>query len=341
MEIKKLSLALQGGGAHGAFTWGVLDRLLQEPTLEIEAVVGTSAGAMNAAVMTYGIMVGGKEGARKKLDEFWKAISEAAKLSILQPNELDKLLHPGDIDYNPGFWMFEWITENFAPHQFNPMKINPLQNILESVIDFQRLRTCSSPSLFVCATNVYKCQAKVFHTQEMIVEMLLASACLPYLFEAVEINGEAYWDGGFMGNPPLFPLLKETKTNDILIVQINPIKIHSLPTKQKEIRDRINEISFNCALIMEMQILDFKNKLVEKGIDLDGELRKVNVHNISADQALANLGFSSKLNSSWDFLVHLKEIGRRYASEWLEFKYPVVGQSSSCSVLQNFRHVQP
>lgn len=332
--MKTLALALQGGGSHGAFAWGIIDRLLEED-LKIDGLVGTSAGAMNASVTAYGLMIGGRQGAKDKLREFWTKISKAGKNSPLQPSFIDLMMHKGDMDFSPFFQMFNMMTEIFSPYQFNPLDINPLRDVLLDVIDFDELRKCTKTKLFVCATNALTCRPKVFDLPQISVDAVLASACLPFLFKAVEIDNNAYWDGGYMGNPPIFPLIKYSNSDDILLVKINPIKIKDIPKSSKDIQDRVNEISFNSSLMQEMAMINFKNQLIEKGIEIEGH-RLVHYHAISADEALEDLSISSKLNSTWDFLEYLHNLGRRYASEWLQENWKHVGVKSSIDLEKTF-----
>lgn len=328
--IKKIDLALQGGGAHGAYSWGVIDRLLDEPRIEIDGVCGTSAGAMNAVCAVYGLNKGGRNLAKHMLVKFWHKISEAGKQSILQPTWFDKMMSPGNMDYSPLYKMFSVTAETMAPAQFNPLGINPLEKILNELIDFDELHRMSPPKLFVCATNVKTCEAKIFGFEEITSKAIMASACLPYLFKAVEINGQYYWDGGYMGNPPLSPLTEHTAgTDDILLVKINPFSINTVPDTVDDIKDRVNEISFNSSLALEIQHLEFINSLVEKGITLDGKLKKINLHSLSADKNLANLNLSSKLNTTWDFLMHLKTMGYNACDKWLEANFDNIGKKST------------
>ena len=250
MEIKKIDLALQGGGAHGAYTWGVIDRLLDDDRIEIDGVCGTSAGAMNGVCAIYGLKKGGRNLAKHLLVKFWHKISEAGKLSPLQPSWFDKMMSPGNMDFSPTYRLFSMTTENFTPKQLNPTQYNPLEKILNEVIDFKELHLLHPPKLFVCATNVKTCEARVFGHSEITAKTILASACLPYMYDAVEIDGEYYWDGGYIGNPPLQPLIDFTEgTDDILLIQINPKNIKTVPTSIEDIKDRVNELSFNSSLI--------------------------------------------------------------------------------------------
>src|ERR1019366_1045715 len=252
MHKKKIALALQGGGSHGAFTWGILERLLEEDMFNIRGMCGTSAGAMNAAIAIYGLHVNGNQGAIDLLEKFWKRIANGSAYSPVQPSWFEGNLYPGGLDYSPGYQMFNYITSVFSPYDLNPLDINPIKDILLDLIDFDELKK-SEVGLFVSATNVKTCKPKVFNLAEMSADALLASACLPLVFKAVEINGEFYWDGGYMGNPPIYPLIDGTDSSDILILKVNSVVIKEVPKTIKEINDRINEISFNNSLMAEMR----------------------------------------------------------------------------------------
>jgi NTE family protein len=330
MKTKKIDIALQGGGAHGAYSWGVLDRLLDDERIEIDGICGTSAGAMNGVCAIYGLNKGGKNLAKHLLVKFWHRVSETGKNSVLQPSLIDKMMSKGNMDYSPGYRFFSMTAENLAPSQFNPLGFNPLEKILNELVDFEELHRFNPPKLFVCATNVLTCQPKVFGPSEISAKSVMASACLPYMYNAVEIDGEFYWDGGYMGNPPLEPLIENTvDTDDILLIQINPFKIKNVPSNIEEIKDRVNEISFNSSLLHEIRQIEFKRTLVEKGITLDGALKKTYLHSISADHDLSELNLSSKLNTSWDFLMHLKNLGYAACNKWLEENYDNIGKIST------------
>jgi NTE family protein len=329
-KVKKIDVALQGGGAHGAYSWGVIDRLLDEPRIEIDGICGTSAGAMNGVCTIYGLNKGGRNLAKHLLVKFWHKISEAGKLSPLQPSWFDKMMGPGNMDYSPSYKFFTMASENLSPGQMNPLKLNPLEKILNELIDFDELHKMSPPKLFVCATNVKTCEPKIFGPSEITSKAIMASACLPYMYAAVEINGEFYWDGGYMGNPPLSPLTEHTEgTDDILLIQVNPFNTNTVPSNIEEIKDRVNEISFNSSLALEIKHMEFINDLVDKGITLDGKLKKINLHRISADNALGEFNLSSKLNTSWDFLMHLKNTGYQACDKWIEANYDNIEERST------------
>ena len=337
IKEKHVGLALQGGGAHGAFTWGVLDRLLEVDELVADGICGTSAGAVNAVVTAYGLHTGGKERAKKLLDELWRKISDSGNL-LFKPSLIDQFFSGGDMYNSFGYLFINTMTQMFSPYQFNPTNVNPLKDILEDLVDFEELKRYNKKKLFVCATNVKTNRARVFYNHEINVDTVLASACLPHIFKAVEIEGEFYWDGGYMGNPPLYPLIEETEITDLLLIKINSINIEELPTSARDIADRINEICFNSSLINEVQRIHFRNELVRKGLRLDDDpiQREIFVHSISAHEALGHLKYSSKMNTSWDFLLDLKQKGRDYAEEWLSNDYDRVGVKSTFDIEEHF-----
>jgi|HubBroStandDraft_1064217.scaffolds.fasta_scaffold00453_8 NTE family protein len=334
---KIINLALQGGGAHGAFTWGVLDRLLEDDRIEIEGVSATSAGAMNASVLAYGHMVGGSEGARRALQQFWHRISESAKSGPLQPSWLDKALHNYGLDYSPAFLVLDMMSRIFSPYELNPLNLNPLKDVLEAVVDFKRLREEPAPiKLYLSATNVRTGKVKVFDKHELCAEAVLASACLPFMFQAVELDGEHYWDGGYMGNPAIFPVIYNCVSRDVVIVHINPLERPELPRTAKEIMNRINEISFNSSLMREMRVISFVSGLIESG-QIDGsKMKHMLIHSISADEVMIGLGVNSKLNADWEFLQHLKETGRYHADAWLAANYRHLGVESSVDIRKKY-----
>lgn len=332
---KHLAVALQGGGAHGAFTWGVLDRLLEEEELKLDGFVGTSAGAMNAAVLAYGLMES-REKARTLLEKFWRTTSEVASMSYLKPSLYDKMFGKGNMDHSPGFLMGEIMSIFVSPYQSMLPEVNPLRKILLDIIDFDALHRCKVTKLYVCATNVRRGRVRVFDLPEMSVDSVLASANLPFLFKAVTIDGEDYWDGGYMGNPPLYPLIDGTDCSDIMLVQINPINVPETPKTSMEIRDRINELSFNSSLMLEMRRFDLIDRMMDAGFNPEGKFRKIFIHNINPEVDIHQLNTSSKLNANWDFLTSMKNIGRRYASEWLNQHYDAIGVRTTTDIHGTF-----
>ncbi len=331
-ETKTIELALQGGGAHGAFTWGVLDRLLADDRIVIEGICGTSAGAMNAVVVADGLDIGGKEGARQALRKFWSGVSKAGAFSPFRRSWLDRLMGRWTMDYSPSYLFFEGLSRLASPYQLNPLNINPLRDLISSLVDFEHVRHAEGIKLFVVATNVRTGKQKIFRRQEMTVDMVMASACLPYIFQVVEIDGEAYWDGGYMGNPSLFPLVDDCQSRDIVIVQINPIYREEIPRTAPEILNRINEITFNSNLIEEIRAIKILKELINTANLENQRFRDALFHRIHADYELKALGVSSKLNTEWAFLTHLHDIGYRAASTWLDDCYDDLGKRSTLDI---------
>lgn len=329
---KTINLALQGGGSHGAFTWGVLDRLLEEEKLFIEAITGTSAGAVNGVLLTYGLAKGGREEARNVLHEFWFKVGSAAAMSPLRPNMFEKMFGTTNLDYSPSFMAMDMMTRLLSPYQFNLFDINPLRDILAEVVDFDVVRRSDDLKLFINATNVRNGKIKVFEGSELTLDMVMASACLPFLFKTVEVDGEFYWDGGYSGNPALFPLFYKTQTSDIMIVQINPIAVDQVPTNAAEIMDRMNEISFNATLMREVRAIAFVKKLIKNKRVPQNEYRYVHMHMIEAAEILSSMGRASKLNVDWDFLQHLRDIGYQTADEWMQKHYDKINKQSTIDI---------
>ncbi len=331
-----VDLALQGGGAHGAFAWGVLDRLLEEPWLRIEAISGTSAGAMNAAVLADGHAAGGAEGARAALERFWSAVSRAAMLSPLRRTPLDVLLGRWTLDASPAFVALDLAARLVSPYQLNPAGINPLADILAEVVDFGRLAR-APVRLFVTCTNVRTGQGRIFENAEVTSDVLLASACLPFLFQAVEIDGKAYWDGGYSGNPTITPLVRDCASDDTILVQINPVERPGVPRTAREINNRVNEVSFNATLLKELRMISVLREVADPG-NCEGALwARMRVHRIMS-AAMAELGYSSKLNAEWDFLKFLRDEGRRSAEHFLRAHGPDLGRRSTLDLEGLLKH---
>ena len=335
-QPKAVNLALQGGGAHGAFTWGVLDRLLEDGRIAIDGISATSAGAMNAAVVAQGLLEGGPAAARAALERFWRRVSLMAAASPVQQSWFDRLFGGYALDFSPSYQFFDFMTRLLSPYQFNPSDINPLRDLLVESIDFERLRTGAGAKLFVAATNVRTGRIKVFESRELSANVLLASACLPLMFRAVEIEGEHYWDGGYMGNPAIFPLIYGCAARDVVIVHINPIERREVPTTAREILNRMDEISFNSSLMREMRAIQFVTDLIDRGQVKDAKLKRMLIHSIDAQDVMAGLGVSSKLNPDWDFLTHLRDVGRARAESWLALNYARVGRESTVDVHASF-----
>jgi len=332
-QTRTINLALQGGGSHGAFTWGVLDRLLEEKDIAFEGLSATSAGAMNAAVAAYGLAVDGREGARTALAGYWKRVSDAASLGPLQPSPIDRMLGDHKLAWSPVFSLMGFVTRVLSPYEFNPSDYNPLRDVVEQSIDFEVLRRPDCPvKLFLSATNVRTGKVKVFAGQEISASAVMASACLPTMFHAVEIDGEAYWDGGYMGNPALFPLIYNCKSADIVIVHINPLYRKELPHAAGDILNRINEISFNSSLMREMRAVSFITGLVKQNRIVDQEIKQMLIHSIADDEFMAALSPTSKYNADWEFLTFLRDQGRKCANDWLAKNLGKLGVESSIDI---------
>jgi NTE family protein len=336
-QTKVINLALQGGGAHGAFTWGVLDQLLDEERVVVEGISATSAGAMNAAVFTYGYAMGGRAAAKATLLQFWRRISHAAMYGPLQPSWLDRAMGNHSLSFSPAFVLADLMTRLFSPYEFNVFDVNPLRNVLEASVDFAALRKSSCPiKLFLSATNVRTGKVRVFERHEICADRVLASGCLPFLFKAVEIDGEHYWDGGYTGNPAIFPLIYNCDSRDVVVVHINPLERPDLPRTASEIRSRIDEISFNSSLMREMRAISFVTSLIDSGAISSSQLKRIFVHAIAADDVMTGLGASSKLNADWGFLQHLRDAGRSHAKTWIETCFERLGRESTVDIRQQY-----
>jgi NTE family protein len=315
-QPRTLNLALQGGGALGALTWGVLDRLLQEPRLRVEAISGTSAGAMNAAALASGWVKGGRAGARETLSSFWEAVGSS---NYPRPSGSGALM----ID----------LSRLFSPYQLNPFDINPLRKIISDVIDFEALRSRRAIRLFIAATRLSTGTLKLFENAELSTEALLASACLPTLSHAIEIDGESYWDGAYSGNPAIYPLLYQCRAADIMVVRLQPMQRDGLPTSAKAIRARMVDFQFNAAFLREMRNLALAKREIEKEWlplgTLARKLKRLNFHLIEADDLIGKMRVEKTLNADLDFLLKLKDEGRARAEGWLKKSAGLLGRSSS------------
>ena len=323
---KSVNLALQGGGAHGAFTWGVLDHILEDGRITIDGISGTSAGAVNAVILADGLARGGPEVARQRLAEFWRAVSIGGNLPAPQRAVLERLLAFIPAVTSPvQVWIDAW-SQFLSPYDINPLNINPLKDLIDRFVDFDAIRKCEDLRLFVSATNVHTGQLRVFTRENISADAVMASAALPYLFRAVEIDGVPYWDGGYTGNPPLFPLLRGTHSPDILVVQINPLLRRTTPQSQKEILNRINEITFNSSLAAELRVIEFISDLLDKGelTSATGEYRPVHMHRIVLGEGNP-VALGSRLNNDYEFFEMLHRAGRRAARRFLDAHYDDIG----------------
>jgi len=322
-----VDFALQGGGAHGAFTWGVLDRLLEEPWLRIDGVSGTSAGAMNAAVLVDGYAESGAAGARAGLEKFWQSVSKAALLSPFRRTPLDVLLGRWTLDYSPMFVAMDLMSRLFSPYMLGQHAANPLHGILAETVNFDRLAQAPI-KLFVTATNVRTGRGRVFRNNEITPDVLLASACLPTLFQAVEIGGEIYWDGGYSGNPTITPLVRECDSSDTILVQINPVERPGTPRSARDILNRLNEVSFNAVLLKELRMIALLRQDTHAGHSEGAKWADMRIHRVTSE-AMVQLGYSSKLNAEWDFLCMLRDEGRRAAEAFLTEHHEDLGRRST------------
>ncbi|MCB9977981.1 MAG: patatin-like phospholipase family protein [Rhodospirillales bacterium] len=348
-EKKTLNLALQGGGAHGAFTWGVVDALLEDGRFAFEGITATSAGSMNAVVLTDGFMKGGVQGARAALENFWREISNAGAVwGVMRPSTWDafecwmpflKFLEIDDLNDSFALGMGEAMNWTFSPYQTNPLNLNPLRDILNKTIDFDAVNRCRTHCLFISATNVRTGSGKVFRTGEIMVETLLASAALPNMFQAVEIGGESYWDGGYVGNPSLWPLFYESACRDILLVHINPIVRPEIPRRGYAIQNRLNEITFNASLLKELRAIAFVRKLVTDDMlrpEHKKKYRDILMHAIRTDTVMNDLSIASKYDTSWNFLTTLRDLGRKQAQEWVRKNYTAINVRPTVNLHEDY-----
>lgn len=327
LETVLVDLALQGGGSHGAFTWGVLDRLLEETWLRIDGISGTSAGAMNAVVLVDGYEEGGPKGAQAALEEFWRRVAYSARFSPIRRSPLDILLGRWTLDTSPVFIAFDLAARLFSPYDLNPRGANPLREVLAECVDFGRVAN-SSIRLFVTATSVHTGRGRVFRNKELTPDVLLASACLPTLFQAIEIDGEPYWDGGYSGNPTMTPLVRECASHDTLLVAVNPVERQGTPRSAREILDRLNEVSFNATLLKELRMIALLRQVADAGSGEGALWAGMRIHLISST-TIDELGASSKFNAEWEFLSMLRDEGRRCAETFLASHAASVGKRST------------
>jgi NTE family protein len=333
VKTKRINLALQGGGAHGAFTWGVLEQILSDERIGIEGVSGTSAGAINAVMLADGLGHGGREEAQKRLADFWRATSSTGNLPALQRAVMERILSFTPLEGSPVQAWFDTLSRYFSPYDVNPLNINPLKDLIERFVDFDRLRANTDLQLFVSATNVQTGRVRIFSRESITADAVMASACLPLLFRAVEIDGVPYWDGGYLGNPVIFPFFRTTTTEDVLVVQINPLFRQSTPTSSSEIMNRINEITFNSSLIAEYRAIDFVARLIDQGKlprgTGPGEYRRINVHRIVLDRFGTHFDSFSRLSTDYDFFDMLHVNGKRAARRFLDEHFDDLGVKST------------
>lgn len=320
-ETKRINLALQGGGAHGAFTWGVLDHLLEDGRLRFEGISGTSAGAVNAILLADGLARGGPAEARKRLADFWRAASIGGSLPALQRKAIERLFAFLPLDTMPAQLWLNAVARYVSPYTFNPLNINPLKRLIERFVDFDAVRACADPQLFISATNVHTGRLRVFSRDKITADVVMASACLPFLFQAVEIDGAPYWDGGYLGNPAIFPFFHTTATEDVLIVQLNPLERKTTPKTSREIMNRVNEITFNASLLSEYRAIEFVARLIDQqrlphGAG-PGQYRRINLHRIVLDGAGSSYSAETKLTADYEFFELMRRRGQAAARRFL------------------------
>lgn len=336
-RIKTINLALQGGGSHAALTWGILDKLLEDGRVKFDSIAATSVGAMNAVVLAHGLATGGNEGARTALYQLWKMISNAGQLyGPVKVSPLEKLFGIPP-ESSMSFLFFDLMNKTFSPYQLNPFDFNPLKQILETIVDFDIVKKLPDLNLFISATNVKTGKIKVFDKKEISSDAIMAAACLPFMFQAVKIGDDYLWDGGYMGNPPLFPLIDHANSEDILIIHINPLYREEIPESATDILNRINEISFNASLMSEMRIIAFRDKLLREDWlkkEHKNHLKHLFIHAIHADIAAQPFPVASKLNSEWLYINQLFEEGRREGETWLKNNYSKLGKCSSIDITE-------
>lgn len=330
-----LNLALQGGGAHGAFTWGILDRLLEEEDIEIKGISGTSAGAMNAAMLIDGYNEGGRALAKQHLYDFWFAVSQvAAPFAAYGQVDTDFLTSIPGFDWLKALNPFDMMSRIFSPYETNPINYNPLRGVLENLLSCEHLH--NGIKLFVTATNVETGEARIFKGDEISIDVLLASACLPLVSQAVEIDGVPYWDGGYMGNPAMWPLIYHTDCHDVLLVQINPLKRNGTPKNAIDIINRVNEISFNSSLIAEMRAINFVRKLIKTGKLDEREYADMRMHRVLPPTDLQEMNAGSKMKANWEFFQLLHSVGREQMESWLQHNKKYIGKESSLDIEEHF-----
>ncbi len=334
---KPVCLALQGGGSHGAFQWGVLDRLLEDDRIEVKAVTAASAGAMNAAALVTGLERGGTTKAREALDFLWHEVNQSGGRNVFgQSGAWLKSLTPPWMTDNPLWQASQTMAMSMSPYSFNPLNLNPLKRVIESTVDFETLRA-SKIRMHVSATAVRAGQSRIFGNAEMSSDVLLATACLPHMFQAVEIDGEPYWDGGYLANPALWPLFANDVPDDIILLPLNPVFRADTPKQSADIMDRLNEILFNAPLIAELRTIAMTQRLIDEGkLQRAGTWQAPKIHAILADSWLGELSMKSKFDTEWSFLSSLKTAGREAASQWIDACFVDVGKRTSVDLQEVF-----
>jgi len=338
-DSRRISLALQGGGSHGAFTWGVLDRLLREPDIGFDGISGTSSGAMNAVVMADGLLRGGREAAREALQDFWQQVT-AMFSELFQPTAQLANWLMFETGGPMSLQSYLALTQAFSPYQLNPMNHNPLRELLESRIDFGRLQRNRTYKVYIGATQVRTGKLHLFSGKQLTADALLASACLPSLHHAITIDGDAYWDGGYSGNPPVFPLIFNCKSHDVVVVIVQPLERRELPTNAEDIRMRAAEISFNTAFLREMRAIAFSKKNIDRDWmplgALERRLGRLNIHLVQNQDMMEKLDPATRYQSPPDFIQELHDEGYAACESWLEENAGYIGKRSSVDLAKLF-----
>jgi NTE family protein len=331
---KTVNLALQGVGSHGAFTWGVLDRLLEDKRICFDGISATSAGAVNAVVLAGGLAAGGREQAKAALRTYWQRLSEMTSTGIFQPSALDQISGNFGLDLSPGFMFVDALSHFFSPYELNPIKYNPFRELLEEVVDFELVRRQKLIKLFLCATNVRTGKVKIFGAEELTADHVVASSCQPIMMHAVEIDGEYYWDGGFMGNPAIFPVIYACEARDIVLVHLTPTERPETPMTATAIYSRMQEVAFNSSVMREMRAIAFVTDLIDSGKMAEG--KRMLIHAIDGEDVISTLSNSSKLNGNWGFLTHLHKAGRDRADQWLTANFDRIGVETTVDMLARY-----
>lgn len=321
---RKVALALQGGGSHGAYTWGVLDELLQHPDITIDTVSGTSAGAMNAVVLANGLLRGGPAEGRRALRQFWESVGSIPGLAAMTAH----IGKPWHLDNSPAYLWFDMMSRLWSPYDLNPLGYHPLRGLLKDTIDFAELDRAQELRVYLCATNVRTGRRRVFDNKELSVDVVLASACLPFVFPAVEIEGESYWDGGYTGNPAIAPIIRDERVSDVILVGINPLERDEVPRHARDIINRVNEISFNSTVWTELAAIGLLLRFIDEGA-LKLRRQAPHFHAIEGGNDLGPLGASSKMNNDPAFISYLFDLGSRAGKDWLAGNAAAIGQRST------------
>lgn len=326
---KKVAIAMQGGGAHGAFAWGVMDRLLEDDRIEVVGASGTSAGGMNAASMIEGIIKGSNAGGKARMNDYWREMADLSKkTSPYQLNPIDKIMKHYNLDHSFGYLAMNAIQSLLSPYEWNPTNKNPFLDFIRDFFDFQAIRTSKDKKIFLGATHVKTGKIKIFSNDQFCADALMASACLPFLYQSVKVDGEYYWDGGYIANPAIYPLIYNTSAQDIILIQLTNTHTDKIPSSKAEITDRLKEITYNGCLVHEMRAIHFISKLIDEGKIVDPSVKRVGMHVIKNEYAFKGLNLSSALNTDWDFLQMLKNEGRKTADHWIMEHFDNLGSKT-------------